>query len=73
MALDGPSIQALVPCPKCGREMRLFGIEAENDVRDLFTFECERCDEIAVRGVGSPPIRGNYFSRCNRSGCEVTI
>jgi hypothetical protein len=31
--------------------MRLLGIEAENDIRDLFTFECVVCRRIEVRGV----------------------
>ena len=31
--------------------MRLFGTEAESDVRDLYTFECESCGALEVRGV----------------------
>jgi hypothetical protein len=31
--------------------MRLFGIEAESEVRDLFTFECGRCGQFEVRSV----------------------
>jgi hypothetical protein len=31
--------------------MRLFGIEAENLVRDLYSFECTRCGRIEARGV----------------------
>ena len=42
---------SLIACPKCGREMRLLGIEPENPKRDLFTFECEECEHIEVRGV----------------------
>ena len=51
---DMPSqepIKALVLCPNCNVEMRLFGIEAESTVRDLYTFECGACDVIEVRGV----------------------
>ena len=49
---DKPNIvQPLIVCPKCHLEMRLFGIEAESDVRDLYTFECDRCGAIEVRGV----------------------
>ena len=43
--------EPLVCCPKCGGEMRLFGIEPENSKRDLYTFECEKCDRVEVRGV----------------------
>ena len=42
---------SLIACPKCGREMRLVGIEPERPKRDLFTFECEECEHIEVRGV----------------------
>jgi hypothetical protein len=31
--------------------MRLFGIEAENESRDLYTFECIKCGRIEARGV----------------------
>lgn len=44
-------VQPLVACPKCNLEMRLFGIEAESDVRDLYTFECGSCRALEVRGV----------------------
>ena len=44
-------IKALLLCPKCKKEMRLFGIEAESDVRDLYTFECSACDGLEVRSV----------------------
>jgi hypothetical protein len=35
--------------------MRLFGIEGESDVRDLYTFECGSCGALEARGalVGS--------------------
>jgi predicted RNA-binding Zn-ribbon protein involved in translation (DUF1610 family) len=46
-----PSHPALIVCPKCGREMRLLGIESESARRDLVTFECEECEHIEVRGV----------------------
>jgi hypothetical protein len=42
---------SLIVCAKCGREMRLMGIEPEGPRRDLFTFECEECEHIEVRGV----------------------
>jgi predicted RNA-binding Zn-ribbon protein involved in translation (DUF1610 family) len=42
---------SLIVCPKCGREMRLIGIEPESPQRDLFTFECEECAHIEVRGI----------------------
>jgi hypothetical protein len=31
--------------------MRLFGIERESEERDLFTFECNTCDQLEVRGA----------------------
>ena len=52
-------IEALLLCPKCKVEMRLFGIEAESDVRDLYTFECSDCDVLEVRGARvnkTPPV-----------------
>jgi hypothetical protein len=51
---DTPSeepIKALLLCPNCNVEMSLFGIEAESDARDLYTFECRACDGLEVRGV----------------------
>ena len=44
-------IKALLLCPKCNVEMRLFGIEAESDRRDVYTFECNACCSLEVRGV----------------------
>src|SRR5262249_22969044 len=45
-------IKSLMICPKCSRgEMTLFGIEPENDTRDLYTFECDKCGTLEVRGV----------------------
>jgi len=49
-------IKALVLCPKCNVEMRLFGIEADSDVRDLYTFECSACGGLEVRGVRVSPL-----------------
>jgi hypothetical protein len=43
--------KALLLCPNCNIEMSLFGIEAESDARDLYTFECRACDRLEVRGV----------------------
>ena len=31
--------------------MRLLGIEPETDIRDLFTFQCDKCGGLEVRGV----------------------
>jgi hypothetical protein len=49
--IDTPRIEPLILCPGCKIEMRLFGIEAESPVRDLFTFECHSCGRIEARGV----------------------
>jgi hypothetical protein len=48
---DLPKIEPLILCPGCGVEMRLFGIESESPVRDLYSFECIRCGRIEARGV----------------------
>jgi hypothetical protein len=32
-------------------EMVLRGIEPESDIRDLYTFECDKCGSLEVRGV----------------------
>ena len=42
---------ALILCPRCKLEMRLFGIEPESKIRDVFTFECCTCGQLEVRGV----------------------
>ena len=44
-------IKPLILCPKCNVEMRLFRMEAENDMRDLYTFECAACGGLEVRSV----------------------
>jgi hypothetical protein len=45
-------IKPLMSCPNCKRgEMCLRGIEAESTIRDLFTFECDKCGALEVRGV----------------------
>jgi hypothetical protein len=45
-------VKPLITCPKCKRgEMCLFGIESESDIRDLYTFECDKCGALEVRGV----------------------
>jgi len=31
--------------------MRLFGVEQETDIRDLFTFQCDNCGRLEVRGA----------------------
>jgi len=44
-------IASLMRCPKCDREMRLFGIEPLGTARELYTFECDHCGRLEVRGV----------------------
>jgi hypothetical protein len=44
-------IEPLIVCPDCKTKMRLFGIEAESEVHDLYTFECATCGALEVRGV----------------------
>lgn len=51
MKIANDDHSSLIVCPQCGREMRLLGIEPESPQRDLFTFECEECEHIAVRAV----------------------
>ena len=46
-----PKTESLLSCPQCRREMRLYGIEAEDSKRELYTFECEGCRRVEVRGV----------------------
>ena len=46
-----PETEALLLCPNCNLEMRLFGSEQESVKRDLYTFECVRCGDLEVRGV----------------------
>jgi hypothetical protein len=46
--------ESLIACPQCKLEMRLLGIERESGERDLYTFECERCERFEVRGVRVP-------------------
>ena len=36
-------------CSKCGTELYLFGIEAENPGHELHSFECPKCKNIEVR------------------------
>ena len=48
---DTAPVEPLVLCPTCKAEMRLFGVEPESDIRDLFTFECVECGGLEVRGV----------------------
>ena len=44
-------IQSLLVRPKCKLEMLLLRTEAENAIRDLYTFECAMCGKQEVRGV----------------------
>jgi hypothetical protein len=46
-----PRIASLVRCQTCDREMRLFGIEPLNPTRELYTFECDLCGRLEVRGI----------------------
>ena len=43
--------EAPLQCPKCNRDMRLFGIEPGNDASDLLTFECTDCGHLEVTGT----------------------
>lgn len=49
----GVSFAPLMLCPTCATEMRLLGIESENPARDLYTFECPKCERLEVRGVST--------------------
>ena len=44
-------IESLMRCPKCNREMRMFGVEPLNETRELYTFECDLCGQLEVRGI----------------------
>ena len=44
-------IEPLILCPTCKVEMRLFGIEMESPLRDLFSFECPNCGKIEARSL----------------------
>ena len=49
---EGRWIESLLRCPDCNREMRLFGVElAADGARELYTFECDNCGRLEVRGV----------------------
>jgi len=48
---EKPDAEPLLLCPRCGLEMRLLGIEAEEPGRDLYNFECDNCEHIEVRTV----------------------
>jgi hypothetical protein len=48
---DTPEIEPLLLCPNCKVEMRLFGIESESPVCDLYSFECVMCGRIEARRV----------------------
>jgi len=49
--IDTPKIEPLIICPDCKTEMRLFGMEQESAIRDVFSFECVSCGRIEGRGV----------------------
>ncbi len=49
--LSKAPIKPLLLCPNCNVEMCLFGIEAESDAHDLYTFECSACSGLQVRRV----------------------
>lgn len=44
-------VEALLRCQKCKREMRLFGVEPLTETRELYTFDCDQCGHLEVRGV----------------------
>ena len=44
-------IETLLRCRHCDREMRLLGIEPLNPTRELYTFECDQCGLVEIRGV----------------------
>jgi hypothetical protein len=46
-----PQVEPLLICPRCGLEMALLGVESETQTRDLYTFECDACGGLEVRGV----------------------
>ena len=48
---ERPDAEPLLLCPRCELEMRLLGIEAEEPGRDLYTFECDKCEHIEVGTV----------------------
>ena len=44
----------LLMCPDCNVEMRLLGIEPDEDdldLRDTYTFECIQCGRLEIRSV----------------------
>jgi hypothetical protein len=47
---DAP-VEPLLLRPKCNVEMCSFGIKAERDKRDRYTFECSACGGLGVRGA----------------------
>jgi hypothetical protein len=49
-----PLIKPLLGCPSCGLEMRLFAVEPQSNMRNLYTFECAKCGTLEVRGVLVP-------------------
>ena len=51
MAKENEPIKPLLSCTKCGGEMRILGIEPASSKRDIYTFECESCNALEVRGV----------------------
>jgi hypothetical protein len=47
-------VPPLLMCPDCNVEMRLLGIEPDEDdrdLRDIYTFECTKCTRLEVRSV----------------------
>ena len=45
------TVVSLMLCQHCNLEMTLLGIESESIKRDLYTFECEKCARLEVRGI----------------------
>ena len=51
MSKDPKPLEPLLRCPLCKIEMRLIGIEPEKAGRELYTFECLKCERLEVRVV----------------------
>jgi len=45
------TVASLLLCPNCNHDMLLFGVEPEGPKGDLYTFECDKCGRIEIRGV----------------------
>jgi predicted RNA-binding Zn-ribbon protein involved in translation (DUF1610 family) len=36
-------------CPECGARMRLFGIEADQPLHELLSFDCPECRHVETK------------------------